>query len=50
VELAPAYWFGLHSVRERVGREDVALHYVPSEEKNAELLTKTLRKGRLNYV
>jgi hypothetical protein len=39
-----------HSVRERVAREDVPLHYVPSEENTADLFTKFLGKGGLDYL
>jgi hypothetical protein len=39
-----------HSVRERVAREDVTLQYVPSEENTADLFTKSLGKGRLDYL
>jgi hypothetical protein len=38
-----------HSVRERVAREDVKLHYVPSEENTADLFTKSLGKGRFYF-
>jgi hypothetical protein len=39
-----------HSVRERVAREDVTLHYVPSEENTADLFTKSLGKSGLDYL
>jgi hypothetical protein len=38
-----------HSVRERVARDDVKLHSVPSEENTADLFTKSLAKGIFDY-
>jgi hypothetical protein len=37
-----------HSVRGRVAREDVKLHFVPSAENTANLFTKPLGKGRFD--
>jgi hypothetical protein len=39
-----------HSVRELFAREDVTLQYVPSKENTAVLFTKSLGKGRLDYL
>jgi hypothetical protein len=39
-----------HTVRERVAREYLTLQYVPGEENTADLFTKSLGKGRLDYL